>query len=164
MLHIFIAIDIDAHKLDIATSLGAHQTINSKEEDLEKFIENHYANQIDLAIESSGAKVTIGQILTLPKKGGEVVLLGIPYDDIEIDRVHFEKILRNELTVCGSWNCLSSDFPGKEWTATLHYMKTKDINVKPIISHFLPLEKGPETFDKLVNKKERFDKVMFTIY
>lgn len=48
--------------------------------------------------------------------------------------------------------------------ATLHYMKTKDINVKPIISHFLPLEKGPETFDKLVNKKERFDKVMFTIY
>ncbi|HCY1156570.1 TPA: zinc-binding dehydrogenase [Staphylococcus aureus] len=159
-----IAIDIDAHKLDIATSLGAHQTINSKEENLEKFIENHYANQIDLAIESSGAKVTIGQILTLPKKGGEVVLLGIPYDDIEIDRVHFEKILRNELTVCGSWNCLSSNFPGKEWTATLHYMKTKDINVKPIISHFLPLEKGPETFDKLVNKKERFDKVMFTIY
>ncbi|HCQ3502357.1 TPA: zinc-binding dehydrogenase [Staphylococcus aureus] len=159
-----IAIDIDAHKLDIATSLGAHQTINSKEENLEKFIENHYANQIDLAIESSGAKVTIGQILTLPKKGGEVVLLGIPYDDIEIDRVHFEKILRNELTVCGSWNCLSSNFPGKEWTATLHYMKTKDINVKPIISHFLPLEKGPETFDKLVNKKERFDKVMFTNY
>ncbi|HIH7695754.1 TPA: PTS transporter subunit IIC [Staphylococcus aureus] len=159
-----IAIDIDAHKLDIAKSLGAHQTINSKEENLEKFIENHYANQIDLAIESSGAKVTIGQILTLPKKGGEVVLLGIPYDDIEIDRVHFEKILRNELTICGSWNCLSSNFPGKEWTATLHYMKTKDINVKPIISHFLPLEKGPETFDKLVNKKERFDKVMFTIY
>ncbi len=46
-------------------------------------------------------------------KGGEVVLLGIPYDDIEIDRVHFEKILRNELTVCGSWNCLSSNFPVK---------------------------------------------------
>ena len=61
------AIDIDAHKLDIAKSLGAHQTINSKK-NLEKFIENHYANQIDLAIESSGAKVTIGQILTLPKK------------------------------------------------------------------------------------------------
>ncbi len=79
-----IAIDIDAHKLDIATSLGAHQTINSKKENLEKFIENDYANQIDLAIESSGAKVTIGQILTLPKKGGEVVLLGIPYDDIDI--------------------------------------------------------------------------------
>ena len=30
-----IAIDIDAHKLDIAKSLGAHQTINSKEENLE---------------------------------------------------------------------------------------------------------------------------------
>ncbi|CDR64606.1 TPA: galactitol-1-phosphate 5-dehydrogenase [Staphylococcus argenteus] len=159
-----IAIDIDTHKLDIAKSLGAHQTINSRDVDLEAFIENNYANQIDLAIESSGAKVTIGQILTLPKKGGEVVLLGIPYDDIDIDRVHFEKILRNELTVYGSWNALSSHFPGREWTATLSYMAMKDINVKPIISHYLPLEKGPDTFDKLVNKKETFDKVMFTIY
>ena len=89
MLHI-IAIDIDAHKLDIAKSLGAHQTINSKEENLEKFIENHYANQIDLAIESSGAKVTIGQILTLPKKEARWYYSEY-HDDIEIDRVHFEK-------------------------------------------------------------------------
>ncbi|PHP56570.1 galactitol-1-phosphate 5-dehydrogenase, partial [Staphylococcus aureus] len=74
--------------------------------------------------------VTIAQILTPPKKAGEVVLLGIPYDDIEIDRVHFDKILPNELTACGSWNCLSSNIPGKAWTATLHYMKTRDINVK----------------------------------
>ena len=37
-------------------------------------------------------------------------------------------------------------------------MATKDINVKPIISHYLPLEKGPDTFDKLVNKKKRLIK------
>ena len=55
-----IAIDIDAHKLDIATSL-AHIKQSIQRRRSEKFIENHYANQIDLAIESSGAKVTIGQ-------------------------------------------------------------------------------------------------------
>ena len=41
--------------------------------------------------------VVIGQVLTLPTKGGEVLLLGIPYADIELERTHFEKILRNEL-------------------------------------------------------------------
>ncbi|EHJ09173.1 galactitol-1-phosphate 5-dehydrogenase [Staphylococcus simiae] len=158
-----IAIDIDDHKLDIAKKIGAHQVINSLETDLETFIETHYSNQIDVAIESSGAKVTIGQILTLPKKGGEVLLLGIPYADIEITRQHFEKILRNELSVHGSWNGLSSPFPGKEWHATLHYMQTKDINVTPIISHYLPLSEGPVTFDKLVNRKEKYDKVMFVV-
>ncbi len=61
-----------------------------KEENLEKFIENHYANQIDLAIESSGAKVTIGQILTLPKKKVARWYYSEYHMMIEIDRVHFE--------------------------------------------------------------------------
>ncbi|KMR69944.1 hypothetical protein EY01_14825, partial [Staphylococcus aureus] len=47
-----------------------------------------------------------------------------PYDDIKIDSVHFEKILRNELTVCGSWNRLSSNFLDNERMETLYYMKT----------------------------------------
>lgn len=88
------------------------------------------------------------------KKGGEVVLFGILYDDIEIDCVYFEKILCNELIVCGFWNCLFSNFLGKEWMVILYYMKMKDINVKFIIFYFLLLEKGLEIFDKLVNKKE----------
>ncbi|MFP6333931.1 galactitol-1-phosphate 5-dehydrogenase, partial [Bacillus subtilis] len=99
--------------------------------------------------------------LTLPTKGGEVLLLGIPYADIELERTHFEKILRNELNVLGSWNGLSAPFPGKEWTATLHYMATGEIQVEPIISDKLPLSEGPDTFYNLVNKKKHYDKVIF---
>jgi L-iditol 2-dehydrogenase len=155
-----IAIDIDSHKLDIAQSLGANYIVNSKQENLDKAI-NDLPEKVDVAVESAGSPFTIGQVLTLPTKGGEVLLLGIPYSDIEIDRIHFEKILRNELNVIGSWNGLSAPFPGKEWHSTLHYMSTGDIISEPIISDKLPLEKGPKIFDALVNNKKRFDKVIF---
>ncbi|MGO1758416.1 MAG: zinc-binding dehydrogenase, partial [Mammaliicoccus vitulinus] len=155
-----IAIDIDSHKLEIATQLGADYTINSIEETLDQAI-SAIPEKIDVAVESAGSPFTIGQVLTLPTKGGEVLLLGIPYSDIEIKRQHFEKILRNELNVIGSWNGLSAPFPGEEWTATLHYMSTGEINVDPIISDRLELEKGPETFYNLVNKKKHYDKVIF---
>lgn len=155
-----IAIDIDPGKLEIAKTLGADYTINSKDEDLDEVIKD-IPHNIDVAVESAGSPFTIGQVLTLPTKGGEVLLLGIPYADIEMNRVHFEKILRNELNVIGSWNGLSAPFPGEEWHATLHYMSTGEINVNPMISDRLDLEKGPETFDALVNKKKHFDKVIF---
>ena len=155
-----IAIDIDNHKLDIAKELGADYTINSKKENLDDAI-SAIPDKIDVAVESAGSPFTIGQVLTLPTKGGEVLLLGIPYSDIEIKRQHFEKILRNELNVIGSWNGLSAPFPGEEWTATLHYMSTGEINVDPIISDRLDLEKGPETFYNLVNRKQHYDKVIF---
>ncbi|WP_105995332.1 galactitol-1-phosphate 5-dehydrogenase [Staphylococcus agnetis] len=156
-----LAIDIDDNKLELAQQFGASDVINSKEVNLEDFIQQFYQNEIDLAVESSGAKVTIGQILTLPKKGGEVLLLGIPYADIEIKRGEFEKILRNELKVIGSWNGLSSNFPGIEWRATIQYMDQGNIVVSPIISHFLPLSEGPNIFKKLIQKKEPINKVIF---
>lgn len=155
-----IAIDIDSHKLEIAKELGADYIINSKDKSLEDAI-SEINCKIDVAVESAGSPFTIGQVLTLPTKGGEVLLLGIPYADIELERTHFEKILRNELNVLGSWNGLSAPFPGKEWTATLHYMATGEIQVEPIISDKLPLSEGPDTFYNLVNKKKHYDKVIF---
>lgn len=155
-----IAIDIDNHKLNIAKKLGADYTINSIKESLEEAIDA-IPEQIDVAIESAGSPFTIGQVLTLPTKGGQVLLLGIPYSDIEIKRTQFEKILRNELNVIGSWNGLSAPFPGKEWDATIHYMSSGDLLVDPIISDRLDLSEGPETFFKLVNKKQHYDKVIF---
>ncbi|WP_426704173.1 galactitol-1-phosphate 5-dehydrogenase [Staphylococcus shinii] len=155
-----IAIDIDPNKLEIAKTLGVDYIINSKEENLNDVIKTLPYN-IDVAVESAGSPFTIGQVLTLPSKGGEVLLLGIPYSDIEINREHFEKILRNELNVIGSWNGLSAPFPGQEWHASLHYMSTGKIKVHAMISDYLDLAQGPAIFDAIVNNKKHFNKVIF---
>ena len=151
------AIDIDDSKLEVAKQVGADVVINS----LEKPAHEQIEYGVDVAIESAGSPITSAQVLALPRKGGQVVFMGIPYADINIARFYFEKIIRNELTILGSWNALSAPFPGKEWNASVHYMGIGKINVKTIISHRLHLQQGPETFDKIINRTENFGKVIF---
>lgn len=159
--HIF-AIDIDDEKLDIAKEMGADSVVNSKERPAhEQIREITNGLGVDLAIESAGSPITSAQVLALPKKGGEVVYLGIPYGDVPIERFYFEQIVRNELSVHGSWNALSAPFPGREWEATIHYMKTGALNVKPMISHRLPLEQGPDVFKRMTSGEKGFVKVLF---
>lgn len=156
------AIDIDNTKLEVAGEVGADVLINSMEKPPHEQIAEHTDGKgVDLAVESAGSPITSAQVFALPKKGGEVVFMGIPYADINIERFYFERIVRNELRVLGSWNAISSPFPGKEWTSSVHYMSTGQINVQPMISHRLKLEEGPETFDNLINRKGNYVKVLF---
>lgn len=155
------AIDIDESKLKIAKELGADVLINSLHESPHKqLMEYTYGKGVDLAVESAGSPITSAQVFALPKKGGAVVFLGIPYTDIHIRRFYFEKIVRNELKVYGSWNAVSAPFPGKEWTSTIHFMSTGQINVKPMISHRLELDRGPAVFGQIINKEIDFIKVL----
>lgn len=156
------AIDIDENKRNIARQLGADILINPLEENTEAVIKKHTAQSgVDLAVESAGSPITSEQILALPQKGGEVLYLGIPYADITLQRYYFEKIVRNELRILGSWNALSAPFPGKEWEAGLHYMQTGQLNVKPMISHRLSLKEGPAIFRQLIHKEIHTVKVLF---
>lgn len=156
------AIDIDDKKLEMAKEAGADVLVNSLNNSVHEQIMEHTNGQgVDVAIESAGSPITSAQVLALPKKGGEVVFMGIPYGDVPIERFYFEKIVRNELTVLGSWNAISAPFPGNEWSTSVHYMSTGQINVKPMITHRLKLNEGPETFNKIVKRDDFFGKVLF---
>lgn len=155
------AIDIDEEKLEIARAVGADVRVNPKEKAAsEQIFEMTNGRGVDVAIESAGSPVTSAQVLALSKKGGEVLFLGIPYADVRIERFYFEKIVRNELTVLGSWNAISAPFPGKEWRTSIHYMSIGKINVERMISHRLPLREGPVVFDRLVEGNGHYRKVL----
>ncbi|TGB01474.1 galactitol-1-phosphate 5-dehydrogenase [Halobacillus salinus] len=157
-----IAIDIDDKKLEIAKEVGADVLVNpTVHTPHNRVAEVTDQLGVDLAVECAGSPITSEQVLALPKKGGEVLYMGIPYANIELDRFYFERIVRNELKVIGSWNAISAPFPGKEWEATLHYMSNGQLNIQPLISHRLSLKDGPATFESLNNRDGSFVKVMF---
>lgn len=156
------AIDIDHRKLKFAKEVGADAVIHSVEKTAyEQLMELTDGNGVDLVIESAGSPVTSAQVFALANKGGQVLFLGIPYSDVKIERFYFEKIVRNELTVLGSWNAISAPFPGKEWSTTIQYMDKGQIKVKPFITHRVSLAEGPEIFRKMINKNGFFGKVLF---
>ncbi|WP_080872964.1 galactitol-1-phosphate 5-dehydrogenase [Oceanobacillus timonensis] len=156
------AIDIDENKLKTAKQLGADILINPLKEDTESVIKQHTDDTgVDLAVESAGSPITSEQILALPKKGGEILYLGIPYGDVTLQRHYFEKIVRNELRMFGAWNALSAPYPGKEWETGIHFMKNGQLHIQPMISHQLPLEEGPKVFQQLIHKEIDAVKVLF---
>ncbi|RFA34789.1 galactitol-1-phosphate 5-dehydrogenase [Virgibacillus dokdonensis] len=156
------AIDIDQQKLAVAKQLGADVVIHSKGKSVySQLMDYTNGRGVDLAVEAAGSPITSKQVLALPRKGGEVIFMGIPYADISMERFYFEKIVRGELVVYGSWNAVSSPFPGKEWSTTIHFMSQGQIRSDCMISHVLSLADGPEVFRKTVNNQINGIKILF---
>ncbi|MEK4303071.1 galactitol-1-phosphate 5-dehydrogenase [Oceanobacillus sp. FSL K6-0251] len=159
------AIDIDSDKLTLAKELGADEVIQPGKSvsTYEKLMQLMDETGVDLAIEAAGSVQTSEEVLAAPKKGGEVLYLGIPYSDIALKRFYFERIVRQELTVRGSWNAVSAPFPGREFTTTLQFLREGKLRTKPMISHYLPLQEGPDIFQKIISGKEKTMKVLFEL-
>ena len=156
-----IAIDISEQKLVLAKRAGADFTINGMDKNIENKIQE-YTNGLkaNLVIEAAGTPITAAQVFMYAKKGGGILFLGIPYGDVNIKRYSFEKILRSELTVWGSWSCVSAPFPGREWINSIDYFANKMINTDIIITHRLPLKEGPNVFEDLISNKDSYGKVI----
>src|SRR5699024_2616294 len=78
-----VAIDLDLAKLELAKELGADEVITPEEgtSTYSKLMELTKDEGVDLAIEAAGSAQTSEEVLAAPKKGGEVLFLGIPYSD-----------------------------------------------------------------------------------
>ena len=158
------AFDTDEHKLSIASETGADHVFAVQDEDyLSRFTALTEGLGVDVVIESSGNAAGIASSLLLAAKGGAVVLLGIPYGDVAFPRLNFEKIIRSELKVLGSWNSISAPFPGSEWKTSAHYLNTGQIDIKPLISKRIALRDAPATFPGLYQREYPFVKVLIDI-
>lgn len=159
-----IALDIFDEKLEIAKDLGADHCINSMNVNpIEKVKELTDGKGVDIVIEAAGTPITCAQSLSLAKKGGTVVYTGIPYGDVDLPREHFEKILRSELTVKGSWVAYSYPFPGKEWSSSVKYMEEGSIKISPFVTHRITLDELPEIYEKIYKRDIFFGKIMIEI-
>lgn len=154
-------VDIIDEKLSFAKKLGADSVINSKNDNLEEAVEHITGGLgVDIVMECAGTPITQEQSLRVAKKSGKVGYVGIAYQDVIFREDSFERIFRHELTVKGFWNAYSAPFPGKEWTAAVKLIRDKKIKLHDLISHRYPLEKGPEAFEMILSKKEKYNKVM----
>lgn len=159
-----IAVDIEDEKLQFAKKAGATILINSTAgnavEEIKRF---SLGKGADVVIETAGTCATQVQSLEICKKHGQVLYLGTAHKDVVIPPKAFEAIIRNELTITGSWNSYSAPFPGREWTAVLGFLKDKKLQIKPFITHEFPLDKAPEVIRQMSERKFIFNKVVLVI-
>lgn len=99
----------------------------------------------DVFFECVGKNETLVQAVKQTSFAGKIMLVGNPFGDMSLKKSVYWKILRNQITVKGTWN---SSFTGEEsddWHYVLRRLKEKRIVPAELITHrfsMKDLEKG----------------------
>lgn len=156
--HVF-AIDIDPKKVALAKKIGLEDAICSKDINVEEFIKNK-TDGVDFAYEASGAAVAFKQAIKILRQSGILGLVGRPTRDMVIEPNIFEKILRAQLKVIGTWSFEMTEYPHNTWKESMNAIREGKIKVKPLVSHILPLERLNEAVNIMANHTEDFNKIL----
>ncbi|MBO4940153.1 MAG: galactitol-1-phosphate 5-dehydrogenase [Clostridia bacterium] len=136
-------VDIDEKKIEMAESLG---------------FERYSGQDVEAAIEASGAAVCLGGCLKNVRAFGRVVIVGNPSGDMRIEKADYTHILRKQLTVLGSWN---SDYSTKsnDWEESLQAVADGAITPEKLITHTFKIAEGEKAFEVIKNR-EFYNKIM----
>ena len=158
--HVF-AVDLDPQKTEIAKKIGLTDAIcGSKEDVLRVILEKTGQEGVDAAFEASGSGAAFNQALAILKAEGRLGLVGRPAGSLEIRNEGFEKILRKQLTIRGTWSFEFKRFPHHAWELALSALNEGKILTEPLISHRLPLENTMDAVRIMADKSEFFHKIL----
>jgi L-iditol 2-dehydrogenase len=148
---VFVA-DLDDTRLELARSLGATRTFNSRNADvIPQILELTAGRGADSALECVGTTVPVKLALDSVRKGGSVTLVGNVAPTIEFG---LQSVVTRQIRVQGS--CASSG----EYPACISLMSRGAIQVAPLLSAVAPLEDGASWFHRLYEREPGLLKVV----
>ncbi|WP_019536823.1 zinc-dependent alcohol dehydrogenase [Paenibacillus ginsengihumi] len=135
--------DISPYRLQIARQMG-FTAINAKEADMTEAVLAH-TNGVgaDVVFEVAGTAVTAKQMIPCIKFQGKVVVVSVykQAPAVDLAAMHFREV---SITTTRCAN--SSDF-----ATAIRLMATRAVDVRPLISHRLPLEQIEQGFAAMEN-------------
>ena len=137
-------VDIDPLRLQKALELGAWRTINNRDQDgLQVILDETEKMGVDHSFEAVGLEMTMVQALKAVKKGGTTTLLGI-FENPQLN-LPANLIMQHEITLKGS--------QGYNWDFqdSLALLDNSALDLKPLITHRLPLADLQQGFEILLN-------------
>ncbi len=146
-----------AVKLGVAENNFCDLRVSSVDEWLAKKTNK---NGADVFFECVGKNETINQVINETAAGGKVMLVGNPYGNVEFDKNTYWKILRNQLTVTGSWNSSFTEDESDDWHYVLGKLAEGRIHPEQIISHRFDIAELDKGLHIMRDKSEGFLKVM----
>lgn len=157
--HVF-AIDIDPKKVAIAKEIGLTDACVTGPAVEEYIRETTHGSGCDCAFEASGAAPAFAQAVQILRTAGTLGLVGRPVKDLPIQPKTYEKILRAQLTVKGSWSFQFKRFPHNAWEQSLKALQSGKMVIEPLITQRVPLEKTFEGIKVMAEKKEFVHKIL----
>jgi len=138
---IFVS-DLSDNRLEIAKQMGADIVVNPLKDNLQDVIRSNTNNKgVDAVIEAVGISATVKQGIDVLAFGGIAVWIGISSKNIDLE---MQEIVTRELTVKGSFL-----YGLEEFKTVVGYLNDRRLNIDPILSLEIDLEKLPETMEQM---------------
>lgn len=136
-----IAVDLVSEKLNQALQLGATHTVNPSEEDLVSWVREITNGQMaDLAVECAGAIRSVEAGINCVGISGRVVIIGCTGGHQKFS-CEPDQMVAREISIIGSAAYMKEDY-----ITFLDLLRTGKVDVKPLITHRVPLQDAAEAF------------------
>lgn len=142
----------DAQRLAVGKRVGADYTVQAETDELWPLLDQlSHGRGADVVVECAGAPAATRAALRALRKQGQLIQVGLHGRPFEID---FEQIAYKDVQVIGSFASSTSS-----WERALTLLERQVLQLRPLISHVLPLEEWQKGF-AMARSKEGL-KVLF---
>lgn len=136
-----IVSDLSPHRLDLARRLGADEVIHAggtdPVEEVRRLTVGHGA---DAVLEVVGITATVRQSVQMCRNGGHVTWVGNSAPTVEVP---MQEVVTREITVRGAYAFVD------EFARAVELLRSKRVDVTPLIERVAGLEDGPELIHDL---------------
>ncbi|MCI8646714.1 MAG: galactitol-1-phosphate 5-dehydrogenase [Firmicutes bacterium] len=148
-------------QMAVQNGLPQVQYCDSRRQDPASWLlERTEGNGASFFFECVGKGETISLAINGATPAGQVVLVGNPHSAINLEKEQYWKILRNQLTVSGTWNSSFNHSPEDDWHYVLDRLRKKGIKPAALITHRFALRELERGLRIMRDKTEEYGKVM----
>jgi len=148
-------------QMALKLGLGEEDYCDSKkQEPYEWLMERTAGAGVDGFFECVGKNETWELAVKSGAPAGKVILVGNPYSDMALEKDIYWKILRNQLTVAGTWNSSFLHNSEDDWNYMLGKLAGREVFPAGLVSHRFLLEDLGEGFRIMRDKAEEYVKIM----
>jgi len=156
-----IGIDVSETKVDMARKVGLPDCFCAAGADVPREIKDRTGGPgVDVAFDASGSAVALNQAIAGLRAFGRLGLVGRPPAAVSIEGQSFEKILRGQLTIRGTWSFELAAFPHHPWAEAAAALAGGAIKAGPLVTHRVTLEGVREAIEMMASGKQPFHKVL----
>lgn len=149
-----IVTDVSEPKLELARRMGADAMLNPMRQDVVEAVLDLTEDGADVLLEMSGAPAAINSGFAALRPGGEAALLGVPPKSIEIDWTN--QVVFKGVTIKGIYGRKIWD----TWYRMRALLTTGAVDLRPLITHELPLDAYEKGFALMKSRDEIVGKVI----
>ena len=114
----------------------------------------------DVFFECIGTTNSLVTGIDAASPSGAVCTVGNPHSDMPIDRTVYWKILRNQLTLKGTWNSSFTHEDNDDWHYVIERLQQGKIKPEAVVTHRFDLDDILTGFEIMRDKKEEYAKIL----